>query len=96
MEPPWALRTPTQRSRSIDWSSGHRSKLHSLKVDPIFSFLQARGTQEGPGGPRGKPGGPREPWVPLPWLSPGSPWPCLGAPGLPKKNAEKTMVFVFS
>ena len=28
-------------------------------------------------------GAPREPWVPLPWLSPGSPWPSLGAPGLP-------------
>ena len=34
------------------------STLISLKVDPIFSFLEARGTQGGPGGPRGKPGAP--------------------------------------
>ena len=29
---------------------------------------------------------PREPWVPLPWLSPGFPWPSLGAPVLQKRK----------
>ena len=54
--------------------------LLSFKVDPIFSFLEARGTQGGPGGPRGKPGkgypglpgapgGPRGPRGPIPHLS---------------------------
>ena len=52
--------------------------LLSLKVDPIFSFLEARGTQGGPGGPRGKPGKgyPGPPGGPLafPWVPPGLPW----------------------
>ena len=43
-------------------------------------FREAR---EGQGDPGESQGAPREPWVPLPWLSPGSPWPSLGAPGLP-------------
>ena len=72
----------------------HPFTLLSLKVDPIFSFLEARGTQGGPGGPRGKPGK-GYPGLPgAPWLSSGSPWPFLGAPWPPKKkkwalNAEK-------
>ena len=58
---------------NIRWSRQGLTLL-SLKVDPIFSFLEARGTQGGPGGPRGKPGkgypglpgGPLAfPWVPL-------------------------------
>ena len=60
--------------------------LPSLKVDPIFSFFEARGTQRGPGDPGESQEAPREPWVPLPWLSPGSPWPSLGAPGLQKRK----------
>ena len=52
--------------------------LLSLKVDPIFSFLEATGTQAGPGGPRGKPRGPQgalgTPFPGFPLGPPGSPW----------------------
>ena len=50
--------TLQRRGRDFDQFLGIFTLL-SLKVDPIFSFLEARGTQGGPGVPRGKHGGPQ-------------------------------------
>ena len=47
---------------------------HFLESRSNFSFLEARGTQGGPGDPGESQGAPREPSVPIPWLSPGPPW----------------------
>ena len=45
-----------------------------------WSSREAGATREGQRDPGESQRAPKEPWVPLPWLSPGSPWPSLGAP----------------
>merc|ERR1711966_142530 len=61
-----------------------------IKSRSQFFFFGGQGhpgrARGNPGESQGAPGSPGYPMVPLPWLSPGPPWPSLGAPGLQKKN----------
>ena len=54
-------RGKTESSFILFLGSRIQTTLLSLKVDPIFYFLEARGTQ---GGPEGQ-GDPGPPWLPL-------------------------------
>ena len=75
----WLRSAPGGATRSLP-------TLLSLKVDPIFSFLEARAPRKGQGDPGESQGRGTQGSLGAPWLSPGSHWPSLGAPGLQNRK----------